>query len=62
MNIITIINKLDMSCDFYIKHIKCALEWKLNAMINKNGKLINKLNRSKRHPLIRKLSRVPICN
>ena len=35
MNIITISNKLDMSNEFYIKHIMCALEWKLNAMIIK---------------------------
>ena len=26
MNIITIVNKLDMSYDFYIKHNMCALE------------------------------------
>ena len=40
----------------------CALEWKLNAMINKNNNLINKLNRSKDHPLIRKFSNVPFIN
>ena len=36
MHIITIANKLHMSYDFYIKHDICALEWKLNAMINRN--------------------------
>ena len=36
MNIITIAKKLDMTYDFYIKHNMCALEWKLNGMINKD--------------------------
>ena len=36
MKIITIANKMDMSCDFYIKHNMLAFEWKLNAMVNKN--------------------------
>ena len=36
MHIITIANKMDMSYDFYIKHTMCALEWKLNPMVNKN--------------------------
>ena len=38
MLIITIDNKLDMTYDFYIKHKMCALEWKLNALINKKQK------------------------
>ena len=37
----------------------CALEWKLDAMINKNKNLINELDRSENHPLIRKFSNVP---
>ena len=36
MSIITVSNKMVMSNYFYIKHIICALEWNLNAMINKN--------------------------
>ena len=36
MNLITIANKLDMSYNFYFKHNMHAVEWKLNAMINKN--------------------------
>ena len=36
MHIIKIANEMDMSYDFYIKHNMCALEWNLNAMINKN--------------------------
>ena len=44
---------------FFIKHNIHAVEWKKNAMNNKNKKLINKLDRSKCHPLIRKFSQVP---
>ena len=50
MHIITIANKMDMSYDFYIKHIMYAVGWKLNAMINKNKKLINIFVRNWRHP------------
>ena len=32
----------------------CALEWKLNAMVNKNKSLFNKFPRNWRHPLNRK--------
>ena len=28
-----------------------AVEWKLDALINKNPKLFNKINRNWRHPL-----------
>ena len=54
MNIITIADKLDMLYDFYIKYNMHAVEWKLNAMINKNKNLINKFNRNWRHLLNRK--------
>ena len=54
MHIITLANKLDMSFDFYIKHTMCALERKLNAMINKNKSLIKKFDSNWIHPLIRK--------
>ena len=50
MKIITIANKLDMSHDFYIRHIMHAVEWKLNALINKNKLLINEFYRNLRHP------------
>ena len=62
LNIITITNKLDMSNDFYIRHNMHAVERKLNAMINKNESLINKLNRNCRHPLIMRFELVPISN
>ena len=62
MNIIKIANKMDMSYDFYIKHNMHAVEWKLNAMIIKNKNLISKLDRNKRHPLIRKNSHVQFNN
>ena len=61
MNIITIANKLDMSNAFYNKHNMHAIEWKINPIINKNKNLIDKLDRSKCHPPIRKFSHVP-CN
>ena len=54
MHIITIANKVDMSYDFYIKHNMCALERKLNTMINTNKSLINKFDRNWRHPLNKK--------
>ena len=47
MNIITIGIKNDKSYDFYIKHTSHAVEWKLNAIVNKNKSLVNKLDRSK---------------
>ena len=45
---------MNMSYDFYIKHNMHMIEWKLNAMINKDKKLINKFNRNRRHPINRK--------
>ena len=53
MHIIKIANKMDMSYDFYIKHNKHAIEWKLNAMVNKNKSLIVMFPRNWRHPLNR---------
>ena len=55
MNIITISNKMDMSYGFYVKDNMHMVEWKLNAMINKNKNLINKFNRSWRQSLSWKL-------
>ena len=40
-----------MSYDFHIQQKMRALEWKLNAMINKNKSLINKFDRNWGHPL-----------
>ena len=48
-HIITIAHKKDMTYDFYIKHNMCALEWKLNAMTNKNKSFINKYDCNWRH-------------
>ena len=44
MNIITIVDKLDISYEFYIRHNMHAVEWKINAMINRNKSLINNFN------------------
>ena len=62
MHTITIAHKMDMSHDFYIKLNLCALEGKLNALINKNKNLFNKFPRNWRHPLNRKIEnyRFPI--
>ena len=54
MKIITITNKLYLSYDFYNKHNMHAVEWRLNAVINKSKNLIIKLDRNKRHSFIRK--------
>ena len=54
MNIIPIAKKSDMSYDFNIKHNMHAVEWKINAMINKDKNLIRKFIRNWRHPLNRK--------
>ena len=54
MHFITIAKKLDMTYDFYIKHIKCALDWKLNVMINQDKSFINELPLNWAHPLNRK--------
>ena len=40
--VITISNKMDMAYDLFIKHNMHAIEWKLNAMINRNKNLIKK--------------------
>ena len=50
MDIITLAHKRDMTCDFYLKHNMPAFEWKLNALINKDKNLINKIPRNWRHP------------
>ena len=62
MNIITSANKLDMSYNFHKKHNMHAAEWKLNAIINENNKLVIKLDRSKRHRLFGKNSHIPFKN
>ena len=54
MIIITVCNKMDMTYNFYMKQNMPAVEWKLNQLINKDKKLINKLPVSWIHPLNRK--------
>ena len=41
MIIISLVHKRDMTFDFCLKHKMSAIEWKLNAMINKDKSLIN---------------------
>ena len=54
MDIITLAHKQEMNYDFYFKHNMHAVEWKLNAMINKDKKLVNNFPQDWRHPLDRK--------
>ena len=54
MHNITLANKLDTAHDFNIKHNMNAVEWKINAMINRNKSLINKFDRNLRQPFNRK--------
>ena len=51
MDIITLAHKRDMSYDFYLKQNMSAFDWKLNAMINKDKNLINKIPKNWRHPI-----------
>ena len=51
MDNITLAHKRDMTYDFYLKHNMPAVEWKLNAMINKDKSLFNKFPRNWRYPI-----------
>ena len=51
MDIITLVHKRDMTYDFFLKHNMSAFEWKLNAMINKDKNLINKIPKNRLHPI-----------
>ena len=51
MDIITLAHKRDMTYNFYMKHNMSAFEWKLNAMINKDKRLINKYPQNWKHPI-----------
>ena len=42
MDIMTLAHKRDMTYDFYLEHNMPAVEWKLNAVINKDKSLFNK--------------------
>ena len=54
VHIITVGNKKGMSFDFYLKQNMHAIEWKLNAMVNKNKSLITKFPCNWRHSLNKK--------
>ena len=57
MDVITLAHKRDMTYDFYLKHNMSAFEWKLNAIINRDKNLINRLPRNWRHPINTKFNR-----
>ena len=60
MNFIIVCNKSDMTYKHYLQQPKSMLEWKLNALVNRNKSLINKFPQNWKHPLNRKfeISRV----
>ena len=60
MKIETIIDKRDMSYDYYMKQPKPMVESKLNQILAKNSQLINVLDRRVNHPLIKKYFHIPI--
>ena len=62
MNIKSIIDKVEISYNHYIKLPMHAVELKLNMIIGKNPNLINSLNRFHNHPLIRNYSYIPFNN
>ena len=51
MEVITLVDKRDMTYEFYMKHNMSAIEWKINAMINKDKTLINKFPLNWKHPI-----------
>ena len=57
-----IINTIACMCNMtyknYINHPTSMLERRINMIIARNPSLINKLNRNKNHPLIRKYSHI----
>ena len=56
---ISIVNdKMYMTYDNYFKHPMQAIESKLNMLFAENPHLINSLNRSHIHPLIKKYSHI----
>ena len=58
MNISTVNAKTYKTYNNYIKHPMSAVELKINMIIAKNPHLINRLNRTFVHPLIRKYSQI----
>ena len=54
MSILTVNDKMYMTCDNCISHPMQAIDLKLKMIIAKNPHLINSPNRSHTHPLIRK--------
>ena len=62
MNITTIIDKLYMTYEHYIKQPMQAVELKLSMIVSKNPHLIYSLNRHISHPSIRKFCHVPFNN
>ena len=62
MIIQTISNRRDMTYKHFINQPMTMRERRLNLIIAKNPHLINSLDRSKNHPLIRKNFHIPFNN
>ena len=60
LNNIIVCNKMDMIYDFYMENNMPAVEWKLNQIINKDKKLINKKPPNWVHPLNQKFKSYPV--
>ena len=58
MIIKTISCMCNMSYKYYINQPMSMLERRINMIIDKNHQLINALDRTKNHPLIRKFSSI----
>ena len=54
--------KTNMTYEIYINTPMSMLDRRINFIIAKNPDLINKLDRTKHHPLIRKYSHIPFNN
>ena len=62
MKIKTISNMSYMDYKYYLKQPMQMIERRLNMIFAKNPKLINSLNRSNDHTLIRKYIHIPFKN
>ena len=62
MTIIIISDRCNMTFEHYIIQPMSKCERKKNKNIARNPRLINSIDRNKKHPLIRKHSHIPFNN
>ena len=58
----TINDRCNMTYEYYMNLPMSMVERRINFIIAKNPELINKFDRNKNHPLIRKYSHIPFNN